>query len=60
MTENEAIAGLKALADIPRDNEAVHGDADQMLLDFLRANGFAAVADAWEDLAVVVGGFWYA
>lgn len=41
-----------------RDSEACHKQADQILLAFLRANGNAAVADAWEEAKSRVG-FWY-
>ena len=54
MTEREAIRKLQALN--PRatswsysEADSAHRDADQILLDFLRAHGCGKVVDAWED-----------
>jgi hypothetical protein len=57
MTEQEAITTLNA---IPRNyQEHAHAAADELLLDFLRANGHAALADAYTEFKEDVG-FWYA
>lgn len=58
MTKDEAVAKLQA---IPKgDPEAAHGDADGVLLEFLRTNNNKEIADAWNDVATRNGGFWYA
>jgi hypothetical protein len=57
VTEKEAI---KQLSELTRsDPEVSHGRADDILLAFLRSNGFGAVSDAYEEAEVRVG-FWYA
>jgi hypothetical protein len=53
MTEREAIRKLDAinpggLSCSYADADNGHRDADQVLLDFLRAHGVGRVADAWE------------
>jgi hypothetical protein len=57
MTEQEAIATLNAIP--RRDAEHAHAAADQLLVDFLRSNGHAALADAYDAFQEDVG-FWYA
>lgn len=60
MTQDEAIETLQGIQkDLAQDPEAAHGRADDVLLDFLRANGHAAVADAWQECHDKVQ-FWYA
>ena len=52
------IAKLGALGSY--DNEAIHPEADDGLLEFLAAIGYEDVADAWRDASKRCGGFWYA
>lgn len=65
MTPQEAVKALEDMTppsnDRRCDNEAVHGDADKILLAALRGAGqdLAAVADAWTRCKQNVG-FWYA
>lgn len=54
MNKDEAIAKLKALQG-SGDWEAAHGDADQVLCDFLTALGHADVVKEWDEV-----GKWYA
>jgi len=56
MSPEEAIANLQQLDD--GDIEQAHEEADQILLDVLRSNGFAEVADAWDAAADRIS-FWY-
>ena len=56
MTQDEAIEKMKQL---PTDAEGAHILADRILLDFLRSNGFGALADAHDALHKRVG-FLYA
>ena len=56
MTEKEAIEKLDAIEGIDRHN--AHVEADGVLLDFLRANGYEAIADAWKR-ADGRSDFWY-
>lgn len=60
-TKEGAVARLKQIA-VERydDNESAHCGADEVLLDYLRANGAKEVADAFEKTSEDVGGFWYA
>lgn len=58
MTKDQAINQLNAIPD--EDVESAHVAADQVLLEFLTANGFAEVADAWTALEKRCDGFWYA
>ena len=58
MTKDEAIAALDQI-DERGDTEHDHAVADQILVEFLRANGHPEVADAWER-AEERAGFWYA
>jgi hypothetical protein len=53
----EAVAKLQALTG--HDPEEEHGDAEEILCEFIRAIGHAEVADAFEAAANRVG-FWYA
>lgn len=59
MTQEQA---MQELAKIGRGgftcSEEGHGHADHVVLQFLRDNGFAQVADAW-DAAQERVGFWY-
>ena len=57
MTEQEAIDKLNALPG--KNAEYDHIDADQIIADFLRGVGYAALADAYEQTRDRVG-FWYA
>lgn len=57
MTPDEAVKLLEALSSI--DPETSHVLADQVLVDFLRSNGFADVADAFDAASDRIG-FWYA
>lgn len=58
MSESEAIHRLDDIA--AGDTERSHIKADEILLNFLRDNGFAKVADAYERVENREGGFWYA
>ncbi len=58
MTEDEAIQKLDAIEG--GDQENAHGEADDVLLAFLKANGFMRLAQAWHDVDDRCGGFWYA
>lgn len=58
MTRNEAIEELNNLES--KDKEAVHGDADDILLAFLTSAGYADIAEAWEFADKRCGGFNYA
>lgn len=53
----EAVAKLQALT--WADPEEAHGEADEILCEFLRAIGHTGVAAAFEAAADRVG-FWYA
>lgn len=57
MTQEEAIKELDA---INADKEMAHVEADAVLIQFLRDNGFADVADAWTNCEERHNGFWYA
>lgn len=60
MTQDEAIETLQGIQkDLAWDKEDAHVEADKVLLAFLRANGFAAVADTWQECHDEIG-FWYA
>ena len=56
MTEDEAVQKLKK-AEATGDNEAMHGVADDVLVNFIRANGFTKLADQFESMSRY---FWYA
>ena len=57
MTEEDAI---KELNEMERgDNESVHNRADKLLCEFLRDNGYPALANAYEEARKRVE-FWYA
>lgn len=58
LTKEQAVGLLIQLQS--DDREAAHAGADRVLLDVLRSNGLGDVADAYEELKRVVGGFWYA
>lgn len=61
MTREEAIVQLNnAAGELAGDAEAAHGTADRILLDFLRAAGYADIADAYESVETACDGFWYA
>ena len=57
MNADEAVKALRELTD--SDPECAHIDADCVLCDLLRDNGFEDVADAFRDVSIEVG-FWYA
>ena len=57
MTKDEAVTMLKCLDE--GDNERAHAEADEILLEFLRTNGYEEIADAFEDAADRIT-FWYA
>lgn len=64
MNEQDAIHRLNVIAAVANDPnypgrddmESWHEEADAILIAFLRASGFASVADAWE----AIEGKWYA
>lgn len=56
MTKEEAIAALNTVS---WDSEIGHGEADAILLDVLRTNGFEEVAKAWSAVRERII-FWYA
>lgn len=58
MTSEEAIVELRS-HDTEGDPEIAHSDADEVLLEVLRSNGFGEVADAYEQTRRRIG-FWYA
>lgn len=59
-TKEMAIAELTEMAEKEfSDEEVDHSVADGILLIFLRHNGFADVAEAYEKARTAVG-FWYA
>lgn len=58
MTKDETIEKINAIDN--GDIEIAHVEADSAILDFLRDNGFADVAAAWEALEKRCDGFWYA
>jgi hypothetical protein len=58
MRQEDVIAELNAL-DPTDDNEEAHYDADALLLDFLRALGYSAVASAYEAARKRVGFAYY-
>lgn len=57
MTQAEAIKQLNALK--KGDNEATHAEAEEILCEFLKTNGHAAIADAF-NAAQHRCEFWYA
>jgi len=57
MTKDEAITALNAIEN--GDSEIAHGQADDILLAFLKSNGHPEVALAWES-AQDRATFWYA
>ena len=57
MTEDDAIKALQALT--REDQELSHLDADNIVVDFLRSNGYPALAGMFETTRDRVG-FWYA
>ena len=59
MTQDEAVEKLRSYGENAYQEQA-HGDADDVLLAVLRANGLGAVADEYDALRDRVGGFWYA
>lgn len=51
MKEQEAIKELNAIIkEHETDNEALHVNADQLLLEFLAANGFTSMVHAYESI----------
>ena len=56
MTHDEAVRKLDALEG---DQEAAHGDADDILLRYLKHHDAKEIADAWERACERVG-FWFA
>ena len=64
MTKDEAIKALNRLGRTKVreywDKESIHVEADEVLLNFLSANGHGEVAEAYSDLENRVEGFWYA
>lgn len=60
MTEQEAVNELqRVVVELCADEEIAHGRADQILIEFLKANGFKTVADQYESTRDQIG-FWYA
>lgn len=57
MTEEDAVCKMYKLSE--GDPEAAHGEADDILIEFLKANGHEMLADAFEDQCNRIG-FWYA
>ena len=47
MTEEEAVERMAKIAANP-DHEMSHGQGDDLISDFLRAQGFAKLADAFD------------
>ena len=58
MTEQEAIAKIKSLID-SQDNELAHVIRDEVLIQFLKDNGFKELAEAAETIEDTIC-FWYA
>ena len=58
MDEQEALARMKGIARVQQgDPEACHGDADQLIGDFLVDQGFIELVEAYR---VLLKGSWYA
>jgi len=57
MNEKEAISRLNNIE--TNDIEVAHIKADEILLEFLRYNGFEAVANMWDTVDERVEGFLY-
>lgn len=51
---------VSLLDGLDSDQEVAHAEADDALLEYLRATGSPEVADAWDRCQTRVGGFWYA
>ena len=67
MGKNEIIEKLKLLKNDPLKvegveaydiNAYVHIKADELVIEFLRTNGFLEIADAYDDINTVTK-FWY-
>jgi len=58
MTSKEAIQKLESIKGYEKDgtNDNAHIRADEILLDFLKSNGYESVALAYEAIS---SGFWY-
>ena len=60
MTEEEAIIKMREPIEKDNlDNEWIHINADEVLVEFLKTNGFRKIADAYEDVQNDID-FWYA
>jgi hypothetical protein len=57
MTHEDVLQALETMQ--AGDNEAVHYAADDLLLNFLRSEGYNDIAEAYERARDRVG-FWYA
>lgn len=58
MSEKEAVERMDAIE--AGDTEIAHGEADDVLLEFLQANGYVKLVAAWRRCDQRAGGFWYA
>ena len=56
MTEDEAVEKLKQICQ-DNDPESEHCDADELLVEFLRDQGFPELANTFDELSQ---NFWYA
>lgn len=56
MTSQEAV---NALNNLPGDPEIAHGQAEDIIMEFLASNGMGEVSDAFEKARDRIG-FWYA
>jgi len=60
MTREQTLAALKDIIETMADDpEAAHSTADSVIHQFLAANGFEDIADAWGAAEDAIG-FWYA
>lgn len=55
MTEQDAIQELSVIADKLEtkpgyDEEPAHAEADEVLIEFLKANGYAKLAEAYDSI----------
>jgi hypothetical protein len=57
VTETEALERLRALRD-SNDPKVQHSQADEILLEFLRSNGYREISDAYD--GIVESARWWA
>lgn len=52
-------SAVQMLQNLPQDQEVAHGEADDILCEYLRSIGESEVADAFDAASDEIG-FWYA